>query len=242
MRGRTGWIWFSIWAALMLASPHMALGQSLQIMPVMINMPHGTMATTVLVTNKSSDKQTIQVRPFQWAQDSTKDNLNPTSELAVSPPITDIEVGQTQVFRLILRKPTDSVEATYRLLFDQLPAPAAPGSVRLALRISIPVFAAPLRRLDEKDIVWRIIRDHGEAMLSVANNGSQHIKIIKPVLEQGTAPPLTVPAAAASYILAGASRTWRIDGGARLQPGSNVHLIATTDQGRVDAMVHVSEP
>jgi hypothetical protein len=110
------------------------------------------------------------------------------------------------------------------------------------LRISIPVFVAPVRRLDEKDIAWSIVPGQGETSLHIVNNGSQHIKILKPVLEQGTAPALTVPAAAAAYVLAGSARSWRIEGGTRLQPGSNVHLIATSDQGRLDAMVHVSEP
>ncbi len=66
--------------------------------------------------------------------------------MVASPPAVTIAPGASQVARLILRKPPEGKEATYRLLVDQIPPPAAPGTVRVALRLSIPVFAEPATR------------------------------------------------------------------------------------------------
>ena len=48
-----------------------------------------------------------------------------------------------------------------------------------------------------------------------------------------------MPSAASSYILAGAEQEWPLPEGRRLLPGSALHLTAASDQGPVDATVHV---
>ena len=215
--------------------------QALQIMPVRVELRPGQLAATIFVTNKGTEDQTLQLRPFAWNQGSGEDTLVPTRLLAVSPPIIDIEAGATQVFRLVLRQPAADVEASYRLLFDELPPPAVPGLVRMALRISVPVFAAP-QAAPEKNVAWTVVLDREGALLTGTNRGNGHLHILDPELTEDDGAAFAVPAAQTAYLLPGAARSWRIKGGGRLQAGSTLRLTAKSDQGPVDAAVHVSGP
>ena len=210
-------------------------------MPVRVELRPGQLAATIFVTNKGTEDQTIQLRPFAWNQGGGEDTLVPTRLLAVSPPITDIEAGATQVFRVVLRQPATEVESSYRLLFDQLPPPAQPGLVRMALRISVPIFSEPKVR-PEKNVAWTVALDRGGAVLTGTNRGNSHLRIFSPALIEDGGAAFPVPAAETAYLLPGAARSWRIEGGARLQAGSNLRLTAKSDQGPVDAAVHVSGP
>jgi len=109
-------------------------------------MTPGQLTAVLTVIADGNAETSFQVRPYAWTQPNESDQLTPTSELAVSPPLGTIPPGGTQVIRLVLRQAPTAREANYRILLDQIPPPAAPGTVRLALRLSIPVFAEPAAR------------------------------------------------------------------------------------------------
>ena len=49
------------------------LAQTLQIMPVTLGMPHGALSNTIYITNRSTETETVQARPFLWSQSSAGD-------------------------------------------------------------------------------------------------------------------------------------------------------------------------
>jgi len=213
--------------------------QSLQIMPVSLGLSNAVLSNSLIVTNHSDQAQTVQVRSFLWSQTQSGDTLTPTDALSVSPPMTVIAAGAAQVFRIFLRQPTKGIEASYRLLFDELPPPDEPfGGVRLALRLSVPVFVKPAQS-SGSGVAWSVLVDGSGAYLHAENHGAAHLRIIHPVLNQSVVSKLAVPAAEVCYILAGAAQDWPIPEGRRLQPGSVLRLTAASDQGPVDATVHV---
>ena len=132
-----------------------------------------------------------------------------------------------------------TTEGTYRLLLDQLPSAAAPGTVRVALRFSIPIFADASARSYSK-VDWSVVVGQGGATLVGVNHGGQHIRILNPVLMEDGRRFQTEPGVG-PYILAGQQHSWVITAGSRLAAGSTLRLTATSDGGPVDAMVHVSE-
>ncbi len=219
---------------------HGARAQALLVTPVSLALQPGQMTAVIYVTNKGAEPQTIQSRPFTWDQAGGTDSLKPTNLLAVSPPMTDIDAGATQVFRIVLRQPAAAVETSYRLLLDELPAPGAAGTIRVALRLSIPVFALPAAAA-QAAMRWRIVLDGGSATLSGENQGTAHVRILNPVLTLESGARLTVPGRP-TYVLAGASRSWPIEGGRTLHAGSVVRLTAGSDQGPIDASIHASGP
>lgn len=216
-----------------------ALAQSLQISPISIEMQPGQMATTLMVTNKGASASTLQIRPFQWSQSNGADQLTPTDQLLVSPPLTEIAPGDTQIFRLVMRSPAARVETSYRILLDQLPQPAAAGAVSIALRFSIPIFSEP----DDparSQINWRIDNAPGGFVLVGVNQGNQHIRILNPVLKTSGGQKIILKPTGSPYILPGARNTWPIATKTHFIPGTTLHLLATSDTGPINVTVHVS--
>ena len=228
-------------AAAVMARGQVALAQApaLQVSPVMVHMMPGEMATTLSVTNAGDSETTVQLRTFLWRQDNGADLLTQTDNLEVSPPITEIPAGQTQVFRLVLRTPASGPEASYRVLLDQLPAASQPGMVRIALRVSIPVFAASSTATAD-DVVWHIGAQYGHAFLVGVNQGTQHARILNPVLKAAGRLSTAARPQHGPYILPGASQTWLIDDATPISPGSSLRLTAKSDAGNLDTIVSVA--
>ncbi len=79
----------------------------------------------------------------------------------------------SQVVRLVLRHAPEGKEGTYRIPLDQIPPVAAPGTVRIALRLSIPVFAEPSGRA-LPHVQYHVRTDAGQVYLIGTNDGDRH--------------------------------------------------------------------
>ena len=227
-------------AGVLLAGIGQAYAQGVQVAPVVIELASGQMATTIAVTNTGDAGVTVQVRPFAWEQAGDTDRLQPTQDIVVSPPITDIGAGETQTFRVVTRKPSGPVEAAYRLLVDQIPSSLATNGVQFALRLSLPLFLEPPGRVPPS-VDWRITSDGRTAMLRATNKGNSRTRLLTPELSAGMR-HMSVVANGNPYILPRIERAWRIAGNAALQAGTVVHLTGLSDNGRFDAAVPVTGP
>ncbi|UEP26127.1 fimbria/pilus periplasmic chaperone [Burkholderia ambifaria] len=213
--------------------------QSLTVLPVTIQMTQGRMATALTVINHGDSETGVQVRAFAWNQEGGRDQLVSSEEVLASPPLATIPPRATQIVRLVLRRPPQEHEATYRILLDQIPAPAAPGTVRIALRLSIPVFAEPTVRV-APHVQFRIERDAGQAWLVAFNGGGRHETIRDIALTTNDGSGLQTETNVSPYLLAGATRRWRIVSQARLPAqGGTVRLTALASTGIVDQPVPV---
>lgn len=211
--------------------------QSLAIEPVTVHLAPGQIAETLTVTNQTGEATSFQVRAFAWSAPQGADQLVPTDAIILSPPLGTIAPGAQQLIRLVLRQPPRDKEATYRIWLDQIPAPAAPGAVRIALRLSIPVFAEPPARA-LPDLDWRLENVGGQVSLLVSNTGARHqtVRNLRLTSSDGTA--LRVEGAASPYILPGESRRWQVlFPGNVPATGSTLHLTADTEDGRLDRTV-----
>ena len=214
-----------------------ARAEGLSVFPINIHLGPGQLATTLTVTNQDPGEMSIQVRAYTWTQPSG-DRLAATDAILASPPFISIPAGASQVVRLMLRRPPAGREATYRILLDQIPPPGAPGVVRIALRLSIPIFADPPTRI-APHVQWRIETAGGQAELVAINDGNQHQVVRDLALEApgGAAPKLEN---ALPYILAGATRRWRILApGPVPAPGTTLRLTAHSDAGDIDQPIPV---
>ena len=227
--------------ALLAILPATALAQAplLQVSPVRIELMPAQATATLTVTNLGSAATTVQLRPFLWRQSAGRDELDDTDDLAVSPPITEIGSGEAQIFRLVLRRPPAGAEASYRLLLDQLPAAAQSGSIRIALRVSVPVFA-PAALEARPHVAWQWRYDGNAAILVGANQGSSHVRILDPRLGGPGMPAAALQQQNGPYILPGATQSWRLADASRLRPGMELHLTAKADAGPMVATVNAA--
>ena len=159
-------------AATLLLGLGQVRAQGVQVAPVVVELAAGQMATTIAVTNTGGAGVTVQVRSFAWEQAGEADRLNPTADIVVSPPITDIGPGETQTFRIVARKAAGPVEVSYRLLVDQIPSSLATTGVQFALRLSLPLFLEPPGRV-APSVDWRITSDGRVATLRGNQQGQQ---------------------------------------------------------------------
>ncbi len=226
-------------ALLLYLSARTAAADGLTVLPVTIQMTPGQMAASLTVKNEADVQTSLQVRAFAWSQSPQgEEALEPTTELLASPPICTIAAGASQVIRLVLRRPAQGREASYRILLDQIPPPAAPGTVRIALRLSIPIFVEPLERA-APHLQWRVEASLGQAELVAVNDGNRREKVLDiSLLAAGR--PSPVEAGVSPYILAGATRRWRIlRPNPPPAPGTTMRLTARTDAGAIDQPVAV---
>lgn len=212
---------------------------SLTIFPVIVQMAPGQIATSVTIITPLGDAKTAyQVRAFAWSQKDGVDTLVPTDDLMISPPLGTMAAGSIQVVRLVLRARPAMQETTYRILLDEVPPPAVPGTVAIGLRLSMPVFAEPKTRTAAR-VRWGIKSSGGQTWLVATNAGNRHQSVsdITVAAENGDAYKLANPAS--PYILAGMTRRWQITGTAPAA-GAKLRLRAKSDIGSVDQLVAVN--
>jgi fimbrial chaperone protein len=120
--------------------------------PVRIYMEPRDRAVGVTITNEGDTEVALQTELFSWGQkpDGT-DDLAPTEDLIVSPPIMKLAPGARQVVRLARLAPPDATrQLTYRLIVREIPEVTAPKAEKginlqlpIALAMSLPVFITP---------------------------------------------------------------------------------------------------
>ncbi len=227
-------------ATVLLATADRAAAQGLTVLPVSISMPPGKMAASLTLVNHSDKETSFQVRAYAWSQNGPDERLLPTDELMATPATATMAPGAIHVVQLALRRAAQGKEASYRILLDQAPPPPTPGVVRIALRQSIPVFAAPMARTAPK-MQWRIESGAGTATLVAMNAGSQH-EMVRDIALAGAAGAMSgVDGAASPYILPGATRRWQLLAPAlAATPGATVRLTGLSAAGAIDQRVPVN--
>jgi fimbrial chaperone protein len=216
-----------------------ASAQTLTVLPVSVQMAPGQMSTSLSLINQGDTEASVQIRAFAWSQTAGKDDLTPSNDVLTSPPIATIPAGTTHVVRLVLRKPPVGHEAAYRILLDQIPPPAAPGTVRIALRLSIPIFAEPATRAIPH-MQYHVERDAGQAFLVALNDGARHESIRNIALTTNDGAALKTENKTTPYVLAGATKRWPIDVSGNLPAaGGSLQLTALADSGAVAQPVNI---
>ena len=205
-----------------------ALAGAVEVAPTTIELSPRTGGALVRITNRGAQAVTIQVRPYDWRQVGGKDTLTPSTTLVVSPTTAQLPPGGRQVVRLRERGPALVGEQAHRLVISELASgdAVAAGQVRMLLQFSLPVFGPP-EGTGAARLLWDARVADGRLVLTAANGGARHAKLVNlAILGEGAASNSKL--APMAYVLAGASRSWRLPVGA-LAPPAN--LMLTADDG-----------
>ena len=198
--------------------------KSLQFNPVSIGMEAGQEAATLQVTNSGDAPATIQVRAFRWAQHGNEDQLDPTTDLIVSPPQFVIPAGEAQTVRILSRDHNQQNERTFRLL------PA--NTVSFAMRVSLPVVQAATQK-GAAVLGWTIERQpDGQAVVVARNSGDRMVRFIKVTPTLGGRALTATMQSPSPYALPGGERRWLVKDGdkALAKGGDSIHLAVETQQ------------
>jgi len=156
-----------------------ATAGTFSISPIRVELGSAQRTAVLTVHNEEDTPVVVQATVLAWRQVDGEDQLDATRDLLVTPPVFTLAPKADQVLRVALRGQASAErELDYRLLLAEVPGPPEQGFVglRLALRISLPVFVASPRAAPRLD--WRL--EHaadGTLALVAENTGTAHIQL-----------------------------------------------------------------
>lgn len=176
------------------------------------------------VTNSGSDPVIVQAEVFAWSQRNGESVYQATREIIVSPPVFEVTPRGQQILRLAYTGDSDlTEEKQYRLYLTEVPTDPevmSGPSLKVALRLGIPVFVTP----DDArpDVSYRIENscDAKPALVAI-NHGTAHDVVRAGRIVVNGSASETLPGF--SYILPGGEITWEIEK-LRFEPGDTVEL------------------
>jgi fimbrial chaperone protein len=209
--------------------------------PVRVQLTPDNRIAVMRVTNQDSAPVTLQLKTLAWSQADNADVLTETRDFLATPPLFTLAPGQEQIVRVGLRHtPSSGIEQPYRLIFEEVLPPAEAGfqGLRVALNISIPVFATMAENTAASP-VWSLKRQGKDVVLHVANRGTAHMQLRGITLHT---PPLAQAAAQIEgnfYVLPGQSRHWPV---ALPRQARSVRLTAQTPGGETQIDLALDAP
>ncbi len=201
---------FVLLAGLVLSGETQLFGSSFHVAPVRIELSDQKPATTLQIGNEGDDLVTVQVRVVGWQQQGADDRYPETDEIFLSPPIAKVAPHGSQTIRIALRRREPlTVERTYRVIIEEVPAPAKQDfmGIHTLLRVSVPIYRKPSIRAAAVKLQWTAdFTDDGALRLTASNAGEIHSLISAVSVAAGGADPVSQKSA--QCILAGGKREW----------------------------------
>jgi len=223
-----------LWAALGLCAAAMAAGAStFTIAPIRVQLGAAHHSAALTLTNVEEGPVVVQVRAFAWSQQGGEDHLDDTQDVLVSPAVLQIPGNGAQIVRVALRgAPDPTRELTYRLLFDEVPqaAPAGFNGLRVSLRLSVPLFVAPVHGTPSPNLQWELRPlPGGDVEVAAVNEGTAHLQVADFDVQVGADTPLH--AKTSKYLLPGGRMLWQLQPEAPLAAQGSVVIHGHSDQG-----------
>jgi fimbrial chaperone protein len=219
-----------------------ALAGTFSISPLRVDLSNALANGALTVRNEEANEVVVQADAVLWEQVDGKDQLTPTRDVLVSPAVFTLPPGGSQLVRVALRHAPDAKrELTYRLQLQEVPQVAKPDftGLTVALRLSLPIFVAPLAQA-RPDVQWSVATTpDGQHALRAYNAGTAHFRLrgfsAAPIAGDGT----PFEQAVATYILAGQTLTWALPdnnkSGASSTEWRRLRVKGTSEAGEFEA-------
>ena len=180
---------------------------SFAVSPVRLYMTPKDRAIAVTLRNEGDTEVLLQAEINTWSQkaDGT-DELVPTDDLILSPPIIKLPPRGTQVVRLARLVPPDaSRQLTYRMIIREVPEiTAKPGiNIPFALAFSLPVFITPPPAA--RQMACSLAKTEAKAaIVTCANTGSAYAQTREVTLKYANGESIKLDGG--GYVLPGAKK------------------------------------
>jgi fimbrial chaperone protein len=219
---------------------------SLGVSPLRVELAKARPTAVLTLRNDRDAPTVVQAQVMAWSQQDGADQFAETRDILVSPPLFTIAAGSAQIIRVGLRRaPDPAQEITYRIFLQEVPeaARADQQTVRMALRLSLPVFVEAIKP-GRPELAWSAQREpEGGVRVTVENSGASHVMLFDlqvgaPEIEAGR-----FDVRGPQYVLAGQKRSWLIkaDVGAS-QDAQRLRVRAKSDAGDVDTEIALALP
>ncbi len=218
-----------------------------EIDPVRIELSTQQQTAALSVKNTTNQSTSIQIQAVTWSQRDGKDIYVPTKELLVSPPIVTIAPRSEQIVRVALRRDANAAkELTYRLNMQELPAKQSANftGVKVALRVTLPVFVQSLKGGAMPKMEWDILRmQEDQLKVTLRNTGNAHVQISDFALYVPGNDKSIAGESGSSYVLEGQTHEWLLKANTLDQVTNNrLRFTAFTDANNIDTEIVLHKP
>lgn len=204
--------WRGVLCVAWLASAVPALASGLQVSPTTLTLPAERSAEGLWLSNTGSSVLRAQLRIYRWTQENAEEKLEPTRDIAISPPMLELPPGERQLVRLIrLRPPPQGVETSYRVVVDELPPAATPVSsgLQFVLRYSIPVFLSSAGAAASPPVLRATLDvSQTNAVVEISNSGGFRAQIADLAYVDAGGQRYPLASGLLGYVLPGQRMRW----------------------------------
>ncbi|MDP9090401.1 MAG: molecular chaperone [Pseudomonadota bacterium] len=217
-----------------------ANASTFNISPIRAELSNSHRTEALTLSNEEDSPVVVQIRVVSWSQKDGAELLDDTREILATPPVLQIPAMSQQIVRVALRRaPDPAQELTYRIIFEEVPqaAPTDFTGLRVALRLSIPIFVAPAQGKAIADVAWtsRWLAN-GQLELAATNNGTGHLQITDfEALFPGSLMPLR--GVTSKYVLPGSRMSWTLTPPADAIRRGAIPIRGHSDKGNFSADV-----
>lgn len=218
-----------------------------EIDPVRIELSTQQQTAALSVKNTTNQTTSIQIQAVTWSQRGGKDIFTPTKELLVSPPIVTIAPNSEQIIRVALRRDADAAkELSYRLNLQELPPKQSLNftGVKVALRVTLPVFVQPINGGAVPKMEWDILRMQSDQLkVTLRNPGNAHVQISDFALYVPGNEKSIAGESGSSYVLEGQTHEWLLKANSLENiTGNRLRITAFTDANNIDTEIALRKP
>lgn len=232
-------------AALMISGLHLVAtpshAASLRVSPVLIDLSAPTAASSIQIWNDAKRPISVQVRIFRWTQKNGVDSYTPATDVAVSPPISQLKPGGENMVRVVRTSKTPvKAEESYRLIVDELPGAATKksGTVNFVIRHSIPVFFSPQEN-SGANVAWSVQPKSGGYQVTARNTGDKRLRVADLALQSKGGAAVAQQQGLVGYVLGNSSTSWFIPGTKGNRGGGSLTISAQSEAGPINAQANV---
>ncbi|RBG59471.1 molecular chaperone, partial [Xanthomonas oryzae pv. oryzae] len=162
-------------------SPTPAHAASLQLAPTSLSLSAQQTADGLWLSNSGSAPVQVQTRAYRWNQRDGQDQLEPTQDVLVSPPMRTLAAGERQLIRVIRAGPAPTgQEQCYRIIVDELPSTDTDRKgMQFVLRYSVPIFLLPPGNTEPAPTLRAhvVAGSDGKAQIQISNTGNGHAQV-----------------------------------------------------------------
>lgn len=147
--------------------------------PISLEFDNRVKTNAVTVTNEGANKLHVQLKAYEWTQDSEgKDLYKETKDIIYFPRIMILGPKEKRIVRVGIKMPVTGVEKTYRLYMEEIPGPSVDEGVNvaIAIRFRIPIFVKPVKE-EMAGKIESISLSESNLHIGVKNSGNVHFKI-----------------------------------------------------------------
>lgn len=228
---------------LVAASP--AAAGSFSISPIRVELSAQQKMGVLTVRNEADVPALVQVETLAWSQADGNEVHVPTRDVLVTPPVFTLPPQGQQILRVALRRDADAErELSYRLVLQEVVAEAPKNFVglRVALRLSLPVFVQPSVS-SNADLLWSARCDSdGNLAIEATNHGNGHIQLSGFSVHYADDADATFTHSGARYVLPDSRVSWtfKSDGKADRPPALTIR--GFSDRGEFSTQVQTGSP